>query len=362
MTEQSKRMSADLAQTKLMRLLTFGGWALGDRLPGERRLADEVGCNYHTLRKVVGRLVELGILERRQGSGVYLVALPRAEATPSVAAGQAIGVLLTVETGRFFDILLARLHAAAEARDARLVIQPVAGIGPQCIDAIFALEKQGVGAVVIPRVHDRPAAAALIHHSPLPVVLGEYIPGLEDAYFERAELCGEADRVLIARLCDHLQAAGWSRLRFVGPVGLDGQSTGIRVLAFVQEANARGFPSDVVLVAGDEPVPERAVAGDGVGIIAYDDHHALRVLDAARRCGRGVGADLGVIGINNEPTAATADPPLSSVEFDYDHLAEYLVRHALARAAGGVDQGQGLPEHRLVVRESCGARSTEEAR
>jgi len=134
------------------------------------------------------------------------------------------------------------------------------------------------------------------------------------------------------------------------------------VLAFIQEANRRGFASDVVLVADDGPMPARAVAGDGIGVIAYDDHHALRVLDAARRCGRAVGADIGVIGINNEPMAATADPPLSSVGFDYDHLAEYLVRHALARAAGGADQGQGLPEHRLVVRESCGVRSAEATR
>lgn len=361
MTEQSQRMSADHAQTRLMRLLTFGGWALGERLPAERRLAEEVGCNYHTLRKVVGRLVELGVLERRPGSGVYLVALPRPEVAPESGGSRAIGVLLTVETGRFFDILLARLHAEAEARDARLVIHPVSAIGPACIEAIFALQKLGVGAVIVPRAHDPQAAAALVHHSPLPVVLAEYIPGLEDAYFERADLSGAGDRVLIGRVCDHLQQAGWSELAFVGPEQLDSPSLRWRTVAFVQEANRRGIATEVVLLpAGDDTRLERLDADGHLGVIAFDDAHALRVLTAARRLGWTVGSDLGVVGINNEPAAALSDPPLTSVEFDYAHLGEYLVRHALARVGGGLDQGQGLPEHRIVVRASCGTHSLEE--
>jgi GntR family phosphonate transport system transcriptional regulator len=42
-------------------------------LPSERGLAEQFGVNRHTIRHAIDRLVQKGILERRQGSGVYVL-------------------------------------------------------------------------------------------------------------------------------------------------------------------------------------------------------------------------------------------------------------------------------------------------
>ncbi|EGJ26484.1 GntR family transcriptional regulator [Streptococcus porcinus] len=47
-------------------------WAIGDRLPSERDLADHFEVSRMTLRQAITLLVEEGILERRIGSGTYV--------------------------------------------------------------------------------------------------------------------------------------------------------------------------------------------------------------------------------------------------------------------------------------------------
>ncbi|CAM4075839.1 GntR family transcriptional regulator [Streptococcus penaeicida] len=47
-------------------------WAIGDRLPSERDLADHFAVSRMTLRQAITLLVEEGILERRIGSGTYV--------------------------------------------------------------------------------------------------------------------------------------------------------------------------------------------------------------------------------------------------------------------------------------------------
>ncbi|MEU8803583.1 GntR family transcriptional regulator [Spirillospora sp. NPDC048819] len=49
---------------------------VGDALPSERRLADELGVSRPTLRQAIDGLVAEGLLDRRHGSGTY-VAEPR---------------------------------------------------------------------------------------------------------------------------------------------------------------------------------------------------------------------------------------------------------------------------------------------
>jgi GntR family transcriptional regulator len=57
-------------------LARLDGLDVGDALPSERRLAEELGVSRPTLRGAVDELVAEGLLERRHGSGTY-VAQPR---------------------------------------------------------------------------------------------------------------------------------------------------------------------------------------------------------------------------------------------------------------------------------------------
>jgi DNA-binding FadR family transcriptional regulator len=51
----------------------------GDRLPPERQLASELSVSRSSLREGLRRLLDLGILEARQGSGTYVAAIDLAD-------------------------------------------------------------------------------------------------------------------------------------------------------------------------------------------------------------------------------------------------------------------------------------------
>jgi DNA-binding FadR family transcriptional regulator len=51
-----------------------GHWAVGERIPTEPELCALTGTGRNTVREAVQSLVHTGLLERRQGSGTYVVA------------------------------------------------------------------------------------------------------------------------------------------------------------------------------------------------------------------------------------------------------------------------------------------------
>src|SRR6266849_5622326 len=54
-----------------------GRYAPGDRLPSERELADDFGVSRPTIRDAMIALEFQGLVEARQGSGVYVRAAPQ---------------------------------------------------------------------------------------------------------------------------------------------------------------------------------------------------------------------------------------------------------------------------------------------
>src|SRR4051794_41871554 len=51
-----------------------GTWAIGSRIPTEAELAQLTGTSRNTVRDAVQSLVHAGLLERRQGTGTYVLA------------------------------------------------------------------------------------------------------------------------------------------------------------------------------------------------------------------------------------------------------------------------------------------------
>lgn len=85
MTIQVQRhpLAAQTAQLLLDRIRS-GEWPLGHRLPGETTLAAQLGVGRSTLREAIRELAGRGVLESRQGAGVFVTALDITEEWDSV--------------------------------------------------------------------------------------------------------------------------------------------------------------------------------------------------------------------------------------------------------------------------------------
>ncbi len=60
-----------------------GRWRVGDRLPAEPQLAADLGVSRGTLRDSIRLLISDGLLDRRHGSGTYVLRVP----TPTIERG-----------------------------------------------------------------------------------------------------------------------------------------------------------------------------------------------------------------------------------------------------------------------------------
>jgi GntR family transcriptional regulator len=96
-------------------LLLRGLYKAGDRIPPEAELVTALGVSRVTVRAGVARLVERGVLKRRQGSGTFLVRPPEGA---RLAAGLERLETYTVHAGRL-GLKLASSDLAIEASGAR---------------------------------------------------------------------------------------------------------------------------------------------------------------------------------------------------------------------------------------------------
>lgn len=81
MTETIRRLPlAEQAVGVILQRIDAGEWPLGHKIPGETTLAATLGIGRSTVREAIRELSGKGVLESRQGAGVFVTALePREE-------------------------------------------------------------------------------------------------------------------------------------------------------------------------------------------------------------------------------------------------------------------------------------------
>ena len=99
---------------QLREQITGGVWTIGSRIPTEAELAGLTGTSRNTVREAVQSLVHAGLLERRQGSGTYVLAASELAGAVSrrVASAHQHHIL---EVRRTLEVGAARLAALRRA-------------------------------------------------------------------------------------------------------------------------------------------------------------------------------------------------------------------------------------------------------
>ncbi|QTE28768.1 FadR/GntR family transcriptional regulator [Pengzhenrongella sicca] len=100
----------DQAVARLRAQIADGGWPVGERIPAEPLLVEMLGVGRNTVREAVQSLVHAGLLERRQGSGTFVIA----SSELSVTIGREIALARqrdVLEVRRSLEVEAARLAA-----------------------------------------------------------------------------------------------------------------------------------------------------------------------------------------------------------------------------------------------------------
>src|SRR5437763_5227517 len=122
-----KQRVAEEIVEQLRGLILKGSYAPGDKLPPERRLAEELGVNRASLREAIKSLEQMGLVKTRQGDGTRVLDFMRTAGVELVShlipmdGKPNVEVLCDVlEFRRFYGREVARQAAAkANADDLR---------------------------------------------------------------------------------------------------------------------------------------------------------------------------------------------------------------------------------------------------
>jgi DNA-binding FadR family transcriptional regulator len=115
MAELRRFSLVEQAADQIAARITAGEWEIGAKLPAESALAAELGVGRSTVREAVKQLRGLGLVEARQGSGVFVIALERSEEWEAVLRRADIDDVLEVREA--IEVKAAEL--AAGRRDSR---------------------------------------------------------------------------------------------------------------------------------------------------------------------------------------------------------------------------------------------------
>ncbi|MEU3500533.1 FCD domain-containing protein [Streptomyces hundungensis] len=167
------------ATERLREQITQGEWSVGTKLPGENALAQILGVGRSTVREALRALAGAGLVQPRQGAGVFVIATKPQEDWPTSLRRAAVTdvyevrMLIEVEAAQMaaqrrtdddlvaLDKALAHRRDAAEAGDAEFV------------DADIALHA---------------AVVAAAHNPVLTGLFAEFVPVLRQGLIDLVEL------------------------------------------------------------------------------------------------------------------------------------------------------------------------------
>jgi DNA-binding FadR family transcriptional regulator len=130
-----RRSLVDTVVDRLHFEITSGSWPVGSRIPTEAELTDQLGVSRPSVREAVRSIVQLGLLETRQGDGTYVVAddptevalrrtLDDADAREVLSVRRALDVLAAREAAEHRTAAdLAALQEALVGRRAAIAVQ-----------------------------------------------------------------------------------------------------------------------------------------------------------------------------------------------------------------------------------------------
>ena len=180
-------LAAQAAQLLLARIKD-GEWSLGQRLPGETTLAAQLGVGRSTLREAIRELAGKGVLDSRQGAGVFVIALDVTDDWDTVL--RSANIASVIEARIAIEAECAALAATRRTpADLRTIRRTLAARGvtgqsvPEHVDADMAFHR---------------AVIAAAHNDVLTQLFDAFLPRLRLAMIDMLKI-----RPIASEPCDH---------------------------------------------------------------------------------------------------------------------------------------------------------------
>ncbi len=336
----------------------------GIKLPSERELARNFGCNALTVRKALAPFVVNGKIVRIIGSGTFI-----SESRTSSRAGapaakpdlNKVGMLIHSESDPYALLVIRSCHEFASRKSVELRYSYVKDFGEEALRETARLASEGCCAMILPwfPLKFTGQIAEFIRKSPIPVSIPNLIPGLEDNCFEKQDIFGRGTVVQTEAACRYFKMLGYRNIALLGPDSPYDTIMQQRLGSYSSFVFRCDFSNICGIVGGtfaemDSLASKWEKYKGSLAIVCHDDLHAIRFMAAMRKIGLSAPADFAVMGCNNTNEARFSDPPLSSIYDEYGYSGEWLIRNAMSLAQGRPSQSSSGPRHHLVIRNSCG--------
>ncbi len=345
--------------------IAAGRYPPGSRLPSESQLVTQFAVSRPTAARALRDLQELGLVERRAGSGTFV------RAARQLPSEKLVGLLLPpATTTEVFEQIcgelagLARVHGysviGSPCSHARLERRVRADQGRELCDQF--IKRGASGVLMAPGESDHEQSRCIaedLRKAGIPVVLldRDFVPFPARSDFDLVGIDNVAGGYLVA---DHLIRLGCRHIHFIArpnpPPTVDARIAGVReaMVRRLVDPEPRwvhlGEPADLRFMRG-------LMAGrQADALICADDPCAVAALRALDALGWSVPRDIRLAGFDDTRHAALAPVPLTTVHQPCRDLALVAFRLLLDRIADPMLPARGVAlSPRLVVRESCGA-------
>ncbi|WP_093804377.1 FadR/GntR family transcriptional regulator [Streptomyces sp. Wb2n-11] len=167
------------ATDRLREQITDGDWTVGTKLPGENSLAQILGVGRSTVREALRALAGAGLVQARQGAGVFVIATKPKENWSTRLRQAAVT-----------DVYEVRMLIEVEA--AQMAAQRRTGEDLSCLEAALKRRREAAGGTTAVFVdadialHATVVAAA--HNPVLTALFTEFVPVLRQGLIDLVEL------------------------------------------------------------------------------------------------------------------------------------------------------------------------------
>ena len=313
----------DLAYSKIKDLITSGEYPSGSKLPAEQTLAASLQLSRNTVRAALDRLQKENMIEKNGRSGNYVTDSGTPQRFIFITFSRNLDELGVVDS-----CFVSELQNVLNKKHHSLILFPAKRLEQLSAQELTALLKNnGISGIFLHRItfNRTPELLEMVRSSRIPVV--EFGNNLS-ANGAFASVCADI-RQAFADGVRYLAMLGYKRIATIFKAD---SMRGFTRNTYEDFLNSLGLAESIPLIFDTSIIkenklpdlvnsPERPEA-----FMCFCDCTAMKVINILHQCKINVPDDVAVMGISGYLERLFVTPPLSTVNFHYDLMAEEAVK------------------------------------